>query len=147
MGKEEEIHAGKEILWKERRRLWCGLPWTFTVYRLSSDRLYIKTGFFSLREDEVRLYRIKDVSLNRSLIQRIFGLGTVHVCSTDSTLRDFDLKNIKDSESVKERLSDLVEAERDRKRVSMREFIGHGGPDDLHGDEPEDFDDIDMAEV
>ena len=68
MGKEEEIHAGKEILWKERRRLWCGLPWTFTVYRLSSDRLYIKTGFFSLREDEVRLYRIKDVSLNLSLI-------------------------------------------------------------------------------
>ena len=55
-----------EILWSDRKRIWCGLPWTFTVYSMSEDRLFVKKGLFSLREDEVRLYRIKDLALQRS---------------------------------------------------------------------------------
>ena len=39
------------IIWQDRKRLWCGLPWTFTVYSLSEDRLFIKTGFLSVKED------------------------------------------------------------------------------------------------
>lgn len=142
MGKSEETKSGKPILWQARKRLWCGLPWTFTVYKMGPDRLYIKSGVFTIREDEVRLYRIKDVGLSRSFIQRLFGMGTIHVCSTDSSMKDFNLVNIKDSEAVKEQLSDLVEAERDRKRVSMREFLGHGGSEDA-----EDFDAIDTADI
>ena len=74
----------KEVLWSDRRRLWCGLPWTFTVYSMTEDRLFIKRGLFNLREDEVRLYRIKDLGLERNMIQRMFGLGTIRVVSSDS---------------------------------------------------------------
>ena len=51
-----------EIIWKDRKRIFFGLPWTFTKYSISEDRLFISTGFFSVKEDEVRLYRIMDVS-------------------------------------------------------------------------------------
>lgn len=51
-------------LWKDRKRLWFGLPWTFTTYQLDGEKLYVKRGFFTVARDEVRLYRIKDISVN-----------------------------------------------------------------------------------
>ncbi|MBQ8314564.1 MAG: PH domain-containing protein [Lachnospiraceae bacterium] len=113
-----------EILWRARKRLtFFGLPWTFTVYRLTKDRLFIKQGFFTTREDEVRLYRILDISLKRTLIQKIFGLGTIQCHSSDKTMGHFEIINIKRSYEVKNLLSDLIEKERMEKRVSNREFI------------------------
>ena len=101
-----------EIIWKDRKRIFFGLPWTFTKYSLSEDRLFISTGFFSVKEDEVRLYRIMDVSLERKLWQRMCGLGTIKCCSADKTMGDFEIKNIKKSREVKEMLSNMVEDER-----------------------------------
>ena len=119
-------------IWKARKRNFLGLPWTFTVYGFSEDRLYVKTGILSTREDEVRLYRITDIGLTRSFWQRIMGMGTIQIYSSDQSMGDFQLINIKDSENVKEQLSQLIEAERENKRVSSREFLG--GDDGLYGD-------------
>lgn len=114
-----------EIIWKDRKRIFFGLPWTFTKYSLSEDRLFISTGFFSVKEDEVRLYRIMDVSLERKLWQRMCGLGTIKCCSADKTMGDFEIKNIKKPREVKEMLSNMVEDERTKKKVSSREFMDH----------------------
>ena len=124
------------IVWKDRKRTLVGLPWSFTKYSLSDDRLFISTGFFNTKEDEVRLYRIMDISLNRTLGQRMFGLGTIKCCSADKTLGDFEIKNIKKSKDVKELLSEMVEDERNRKKVTSREFIDHEDSefDDGHDD-------------
>ena len=113
----------QNTIWRARKRNFLGLPWTFTVYGFSEDRLFIKTGILSTREDEVRLYRITDLSLIRSLWQRIMGMGSIRVYSADQSLRDFEIKNIRDCESVKEQLSQLVEKERQAKRVTSREFL------------------------
>lgn len=126
-----------EIIWKDRKRIFFGLPWTFTKYSLSEDRLFISTGFFSVKEDEVRLYRIMDVSLERKLWQRMCGLGTIKCCSADKTMGDFEIKNIKKSREVKEMLSNMVEDERTKKKVSSREFMDH------ESDEFDDYDDHD----
>lgn len=126
------------VIWSARKRLlFFALPWTFTKYSLTAERLFIETGFLTKREDEVRLYRIMDVSLTRSLFQRIFGLGTIRCCSADKTLKDFEIKNIKNSRDVKELLSDAIEKERLAKRVVNREYMEH---DDEH-DDHDDFDD------
>lgn len=130
------------MLWKARKRLWCGLPWTFTVYSLDEERLYVDKGFFTQRQDEVRLYRVMDIAMTRTLMQRIFGIGTVHLVTSDKMLGSFDLVNIKKTREVKELLSELVEEQRDRKKVSTREFIDtdeDGHDDDLcsHGVENE----------
>ena len=122
------------LIWSDRRRLWCGLPWTFTTNRLTEDRLFVKSGFLNLREDEVRLYRIKDLVLRRSLLQRMFGLGTIQIISSDSSLSNFELSNIKRSGEVKEQLSTLVEEERQRKKVSSREFISYESGEDEEPD-------------
>ncbi len=58
------------------------------------------------------------------------GLGTIHVDSSDKTMKDFDIQNIRNCEDVKEQLSQFVEQERDNKRVSSREFMGGYGEDE-----------------
>lgn len=120
----------QNLVWKDRKRIWCGLPWTFTKYELSTDKLVIKTGFFNQNDDEVRLYRILDISLKRSLFQRIFGLGTIRCNSVDKTMKNFDITNIKNSERVKDQLSDLIEESRRSNRVLSREFMTELDDDD-----------------
>ena len=98
--------------------------------------MLIDSGFLKKRQEEIRLYRILDMSLSRGLGQRMFGLGTITCNTADKTCPILVIKNIKHVEDVKEQISDLVEKERDRKRVSSREFmVGH----DM--DENEDYDD------
>ena len=117
-------------IWKARKRNFLGLPWTFTVYGFSEDRLYIKTGMLNTKEDEVRLYRITDIGLTRSLWQRIMGMGTIQIYSSDQSMGAFQLVNLKHSGEVKEQLSQLIEQERENKRVSSREFIGVDGEEE-----------------
>ena len=119
-----------ELVWHDRKRIFFGLPWTFTKYGLSEDRLFITKGLLRVTEDEVRLYRIMDISLERKLWQRMCGLGTIKCCSADKTLKDFEIQNIKNSQEIKEKLSNMVEDERTRKRVSSREFMTHDHDDD-----------------
>lgn len=124
-----------ECIWADRKRTLFGLPLSFTKYSLSEERLFIETGLLNKKEDEVRLYRITDVSLSRSLLQRIFGVGTIHCCSGDKTLKDFDILSVKRSRQVKEMLSEAVEKQRDAKRVTSREFIGNSHEDDFEMDD------------
>ena len=126
-----------ELLFKQRKRNWCGLPWSFTIYSFDEERLFIKSGVFNIREDEIRLYRILDLSLKKSFIQRIFGLGTITVDSSDKTMKCFEIKNIKNAKEAKEQLSQLVEEERQRKRISGREFMS----DHDHDGFADDYDD------
>ena len=65
-------------------------------------------------------------------MQRIVGTGTIIVSSADKTLGEFELKNIKNPAEVKEKLSEIVEKNRDQKRVTSREFMGE---DDLLDEE------------
>ncbi|MEG2428901.1 MAG: PH domain-containing protein, partial [Oscillospiraceae bacterium] len=69
-------------------------------------------------------YRIMDVSLSRSIWQRIFGVGTIHCCSGDKTTPEFDIKSIKNPDYVKETFSNMIEQEKISRRVSSREFMG-----------------------
>ena len=125
-----------ELVWKDRKRTFLGLPLSFTVYSLDGERLFIKTGVLNVNEDEVRLYRIKDISLRRSFGQRLLGLGTIHCCSSDATLKEFDIRNIKKPREVRELLSQMIEAERQKKRVRSLESLDNR--DDV--DDGDDFD-------
>ena len=128
-----------EFVWQDRKRTFLGLPWSFTRYFLKDEKLIIDTGFFSRNEEEIRLYRITDITLKRSLGERLFGLGTIHCCSGDKTTPEFEIKRIKDSRKIKEMLSDMVEEERLRRRVSVREnFIDTDCDNDLDIDHDDD---------
>ena len=113
----------KKFNWTDRKRIIFGLPWTFTKYSLTDDKLLIKKGVLNLQEDEVRLYRIMDVTLKQSLWERLFGLGTIHCCSADKSSPEFDILHIKNAKNVKDFLSDEVERERNERRIGIREFM------------------------
>lgn len=132
--------------WKDRRRLgFFGLPWTFDRFRLTKEKLLIVTGFFNIKEEEIKLYRIVDLELTKSFGQRIFGMGTLVIKSSDKTLPQAILKNIKKPNDVKELISDLVEKERIAKRVSSNEMMGmHGHGVDMDGDGIPDLPEVDI---
>ena len=126
-----------EYLWKDRKR-YFGLPLSFTRYCLSDDRLFISQGFLNIKDDEVLLYRVRDIDTSRSLGQRIFGVGTVTVVSSDKTMPNLVLKNIKDPMFVKELIHNQVEEAKIKRRVRSGEIMtdadGDGEPDDLDDD-------------
>lgn len=119
-----------QLLWKDRKRIVFGLPWSFTRYSVTDEKLIVETGLLSRKEEEMRLYRILDITLHRPIGERIFGLGTIHLCTADRTSPELDLKRIKKPRKVKELLSDLIEKSRNEKRISAREFMSNA--EDTH---------------
>lgn len=124
-----------EYLWTDRKRTFLGLPWSFTRYKLTREKLFIETGFFSRKEEEVRLYRIMDLTLRRSFGQRLIGVGTIHCCTGDKSTPEFDILNVKKSKMVKNLISDLVEKQREEKRITAREFMDDDDHFDDHVDD------------
>ncbi len=124
-----------EYLWKDRKR-YFGLPLSFTRYSMSEDRLFISVGFLNIKDDEILLYRVRDIDTSRSLWQRLFGVGTVSVMSSDKTMPTLVLKNVKDPVFVKELIHKQVEEMKIRRRVRFGEIMGT----DLN----EDLDDTDL---
>ena len=116
-------------LWQDRKR-YFGLPLSFTRYSLSEDRLFISEGFLTIRDDEILLYRVRDIDTRRSLWQRIFGVGTVTVISSDRTMPTLVLKNIKDPLMVKELIHKQVEEMKIKRRVRFGEIMTDDGIDD-----------------
>ena len=113
-----------EYLWKDRKR-YFGLPLSFTRYCLSEDRLFISEGFLSIKDDEVLLYRVRDLDTKRTLWQRLFGVGTVTVLSSDKTMPSMVLKNVKDPVFVKELIHKQVEETKIKRRVRFGEIMGN----------------------
>ncbi|MBQ7934839.1 MAG: PH domain-containing protein [Clostridia bacterium] len=123
-----------EYIWRDRKRTIFGLPLSFTVYKLTKEKLLIETGFLSKKEEEIRLYRIMDLTLNRPLGQRIFGVGTIHCCTADKSTPEFDILKIKNAVEIKNLLSDMVEQQREEKGIVGREFMSDEDMDGFDGD-------------
>ncbi len=123
------------MLWRARKRIWCGLPWTFTVYSFDEERIFVDTGFLNKKQDEIRMYRVLDITMTRSFIQRIFGMGTIHLQTSDKTMGDFKMINLKKVQDVKNQLSDLIETNREKKRVVSREFMSGGDEEEFDSTE------------
>ena len=126
-----------EYIWKDRKRF-MGMPLSFTRYALSEDWLFTSVGFFSIKDDEILLYRVRDIDTSRNLWQRIFGVGTVTIVSSDRTMPTLVLKNIKDPVSVKELIHRQVEEMKLKRRVRIGEIMGD---DDGDGQPDEEMDD------
>ncbi len=126
--------AGITYVWNDRKR-YLGLPLSFTKYALGEDRLFLEKGFLNINADEVLLYRVRDLELNISLGQRIFGVGTVRVHSSDHSIPLLELVNIKRPREVKEMIHQAVEEAKDKRRMRTMEVMGTGGETVDYSDE------------
>ena len=123
-----------QYIWKDRKRI-LGMPITFTRYRLSEDRLFCEKGFLNIKQDEVLLYRVRDLQLNMSLGQRIFGVGSICVVSSDKSVPHLDLISVKNPREVKELIHQSVEAAKDKRRMRTMEIMGAEDADHLSDEE------------
>ena len=116
-----KLAAAIKEIWHDRKRI-LGMPITFTRYALSADRLFLKRGFLNVTQDEIVLYRVRDLRISINLWQRIFGVGTVRVVSTDKSIPELVLKNIKHPNDVKELIHENVEKMKIERRMRIGEM-------------------------
>ena len=123
---KKPIVEKEEIIWKDRKRF-LGLPLSFTRYYVSNERLILKQGFFKTITEEILIFRIMDIKLTRKFGQKICGVGTVTLLSTDKTQPKFDLVNIKHPDDVRRFLSKQIDQQRKERGIAGAEFLGGGG--------------------
>lgn len=110
---------------KERKRiLFFGLPLSFTVYTVKEDVITIDKGFFNKLENDCFMYKVQDVTLKRTLIERIFGLGTVICYTSDVTSKELVMKHIKNSSQIKQFILQNSEEQRLKRKVLNTMNIG-----------------------
>ena len=110
-----------KLIWTDRKR-YFGLPLSFTKYAISEDRLFQSTGLLNLKFEEVLLYRIRDLALSCSFGQRIFGVGSITVTSSDKSHPVLVIHNVKEPAAVKELIHQQVEDMKIRRRVRFGEI-------------------------
>ena len=118
-----------KYIWRDRKR-YFGLPLSFTRYALSEDRLFLSVGCFTIRDDEMLLYRVRDIITRRSLWQRICGVGTVTIISSDKSQPNLVLKNIRQPLQFKELLHTHVEEMKERRRMRVGEILASSYDED-----------------
>lgn len=108
--------------WSDRSRI-LGMPITFTKYSMSDDRIFCEKGLLSVKFEEILLYRVRDISMKITLGQRIFGVGSILLQSSDKTSPVLELKNIKNPREVKEMIHRQVEEIKVQRRMRVGEIL------------------------
>jgi len=88
-------------------------------YRLTNRRVFVSTGFFDRRRDQMELLRVQDVYTRQSLVQRWLGIGTVVVVSSEPHLPLIYLAGVADPKYVMDLVWHHARAERDRRSVKV----------------------------
>lgn len=118
---------------EERKRiLFFGLPWTFTKYTVEEDVINIRAGLLKTVEDDCYMYKVTDVKLETSLMERIFKLGTVVCYTGDTTHQILKLIHIKNARAVKDFILEQSEVQRMKKRTLTTQSLNSGV--DIDGD-------------
>lgn len=127
MGKKDSVH----LLWSDRSRI-LGLPITFTKYGISEDRIFCEKGLLNMKFEEILLYRVWDISMKITLGQRIFGVGSILLQSSDKTAPVLEIKNIKNPREVKEMIHEQVEEVKVQRRMRFGEVLEDPADDEAY---------------
>jgi uncharacterized membrane protein YdbT with pleckstrin-like domain len=127
---QESKEAKGQLKYSERSRwLLFGLPWTFTKYEIRENDFTIVKGFFTIRENDCYMYKISDVEITQTLMQRMAGLSTIVLYTSDVTDKTITMKNIKHGKEIKDFILQASESARLRRRTVSMQNIGFGAGD------------------
>ncbi len=136
-----QTNTGEEIIWRDSPSQWSNFRFYFFcvlfcwlvipifiaawrwietrcfTYELTTERLRTRKGVFAKHTEELELYRVKDSTLSQSFFERILGLGTIVLETSDRTTPQLVMATIKDATQVRELIRERVEAQRQTKHV------------------------------
>lgn len=125
------MEVNEEPVYTERKRLlFFGLPWTFTKYIIKPSLLTVQDGLLKTEENDCYMYRIQDAKLVTTLIERLFGLGTVICYTGDVTNPEIHLVHVKKAKEIKDYILQASETARIKRRTLSTMDISAGADDD-----------------
>ncbi|MFI3212076.1 MAG: PH domain-containing protein [Eubacteriales bacterium] len=111
----------------ERKRwLFLGLPWTFTKYTVKDELITIQTGLLSTAENDCYMYKVQDVELKVSFLERLCGLGTIKCYTGDTTNPTLMIDHVKNAKDIKNFILEASEKARMNRRTLNTLDIGSG---------------------
>lgn len=115
------------MAFKERKRWkFLGLPFTFTVYTIEEEKITVNKGFLNTTEDSLYMYKVLDVKLERTLGERMFGLGTIICYNGDVTDKILKIEHIKNSKEIMNFIFNNSEEMRRRRRTLNTQSLTAG---------------------
>lgn len=109
---------------------WTHIENRTSLFWIDDQRLFMRRGILMRSEEEIEMYRIKDVKVSFSVIQQMFDNGTIQISSSDSSgslasaaphpRTMIEVTNVRDARAIRAELRDRVEAIRQKRGV--REF-------------------------
>ena len=106
--------------------LWRWIETRCNVYRVTSERIVIRSGVFSKRTDELELYRVKDTTLVEPFWLRLVSRGNVVLTTSDRTTPELTLRAVPNASELREQLRAHIE--RMRAQKGLREVdVGEAG--------------------
>lgn len=114
---------------RQEKELWRGKPSMVTAprkaltqsYMVTNERLRVEYGLLSKRTEDVELFRVQDLSVERSVFDRMLGVGNIVLMTGDVTGGVLVLWDVPNAESVKDIIRDAARVERQRHRVGVFE--------------------------
>ena len=114
-----------DYIWTDKKRTLFGLPLSFTRYFLTDTKFITRTGFLSVEEDELELYKVTDKKLVIPLGQRIFGCSTIVLnVKNDVDTPVKEIKSIKNAREVLSLIDKQIDVNRDKYNIRGRDMYG-----------------------
>lgn len=104
---------------ERKRSVLFGLPLCFTTYFIGEEKITIKRGFIEEIEDDAFMFKIQDVRLSRSLIEKMFGLGTITCYTGDTTHPELRIERIRRAHEIKDFILSASEAAKMKRRTLL----------------------------
>ena len=87
-----------------------------TRYTLTDERLKITSGLLTKKVDEIELFRIKDTKVTQTFLNRLVGIGTISVISSDET-ENVIISYLPNSINRREEIRDYSNKSREKKGI------------------------------
>ena len=88
-------------------------------YRLTNHRFFHERGILRRVTDRIEVIDMDDITFEQGIIERMVGVGTIRITSSDRTHPELSLKGIDDVRTVAGQLDDLRRAERMRRGLHI----------------------------
>ena len=88
-------------------------------YRLSTYRFFHDNGLLNRVGNRIEVIDIDDVTLEQGFIERLFGVGTIRIASSDRTHPELALPGIDDARRVADLIDGTRRAERNRRGLHI----------------------------